>query len=148
MSEQKDSGIMPVVVADGFSFSEKKLSQDFYCVDCKLRNIGSGAALSVDIRFYDFETKRLINKHCHGIDYLAKEKEGTHHIHIMKKEFNNTVRYKKTGNHQMRAGLLGVISFKNIYGKKYKVEQLFGAEKTKGKYSIGPVLGTMKFKVN
>ena len=48
----------------------------------------------------------------------------------------------------MEGHLHGVIEFKNIYGKRYIVEQDFGVKKNREMYSVIPVLGSMSFKVS
>jgi hypothetical protein len=139
MSSQGETNMLPLVIGKGFTMTK---SGEKFCVECNLKNLGNGLALSVLIEFYDPETKKLVMESEHYIDFLEKNSSEPLNIHIPVESISN-LRYE-TYKGKMVAELMGIIKFHNIRGRHYSTQQIFMLEKKD--MTIKPVHGSFKFK--
>lgn len=139
-NRQRRENILPIIIAGRFTSHNE--GEEIICVHSFLRNIGNGPAFNIRVKFFDDETKKLINPQSTFIDYLAKNTSGEKKMHIPKNSFE-TIRYKLDEEDGMTANLKVEIAFHDIFNKHHVIAQKFIFIKSSGE--MRALLGSLYF---
>jgi hypothetical protein len=111
------------------------------CMTCDISNMGNGPAFSIHVLLCDPESKQVLARSTHFIDFLTKESEtDDNHIHISNKKFSN-LNYKEIGD-KMTAKVIVKIHYNDSFGNTYISERALSLKKNEAKFT--PLLGSFK----
>ena len=141
--QRKDTSL-PMIVSGEFQMSLVE-SQEHYCTNVQLENLGKGPAFNVEIFFLDSETREEILYSDHILPFVAQGDKSDCHIHIPVEQLDN-LRFEETEDEGLIVNLICSIRFQDIYKRTITSEQFFVYQKEEQK--ITPVLGEFNFNLN